>query len=203
MKQQDIAALVELPPRGRALKMLDLGAELNKIRPRAEPKPGALPAFLKRESVTASPAAIALNTLHGLRGLRLEGGAGLRATGRSLATRAGEVTDFVFTPQARKAAARRAMDRAKDRSVRDLALRQLALGMLDNEPVTRTCAAYAYWQATGAKDVAVPILDNAIHSDDPEEQILAAHCMAHVAPGRVGALLEARPRGDEHQVRQR
>jgi len=104
-----------------------------------------------------------------------------------LKTRAGEVTDLVLTPQARKSVARSAMDRTQDRSVNDLAIRQLGLGMMDSDPVARCCAAYAYWLATGA-DAAIPVLDNAIDSEDEEERLVGAHCLAKVKPSRVRKL---------------
>lgn len=176
MKLSDVKNLYELPPKLRAARCLDLGAAIQKLgrRPAAI---GVLPAALKRVSVQESAAAPIIKLLHGIRGTAPEKLKGLLPTGHSLKTAAGEVTDFVLTGPARKTlAAASFKSREKDKSVVDLAIRQLAISMLDSDPVARCCGAYAYWQATGA-EAAVPILTNALQSSDAEERLLAAHCL--------------------------
>ena len=186
MNFADVEKLVEMGPRERAAQMLDMGAELHR-RARTPHTRRELPRQLRRESVLETVAAPIMDRLHGVRAAAPEKTRGLAETGRVLKTRAGEVTDLVLTPQARKSVARSAMDRTQDRSVNDLAIRQLGLGMMDSDPVARCCAAYAYWLATGA-DAAIPVLDNAIDSEDEEERLVGAHCLAKVKPSRVRKL---------------
>ncbi len=177
MKLGDVKKLVELPPKQRAVKCLELGAEIQQTRPRAMAM-GAMPAALKRPSVEESAAAPLMMRLHGVTGAAPEKMKGLKATGRQLDTEAGKVDDFVLTSQTRKKMAAASLrQRGKDKSIADLAVRHLAINMFDSDPVARCCAAYAYWQAT-LSEAAIPILENAIDSGDPEERILAAHCLA-------------------------
>jgi hypothetical protein len=84
-----------------------------------------------------------------------------------------------LTQYARKNTARQALDDTHDDSVTDTAIRQLAIGMLDNDPVARCCAAYGYWQATGSAS-AVSVLKNAVASDDEDERTVAAHGLAKI-----------------------
>jgi hypothetical protein len=187
MKKEDVAKLAELHPHQRADLLLSMGAELRKKRRKA-PAKGTLPTALRRDSIAQGAAAPIIEHLHGIRGAAPHLVTGMRSTGRILNTSAGAVQDLVLTPRARKAYAANAMDTSQDRSVNDLAIRQCALGMVDSHPLARCCAAYAYWQATESSDAVLPILLNASKSDDEEERILAAHCLASVSPKHMQAL---------------
>ena len=121
MNVADVEKLVEMGPRERAAQMLDMGAELHR-RSRTPHTRLELPRQLRRESVVQTVAAPILDRLHGVRAAEPEKTRGLKETGRMLKTMAGEVTDLVLTPQARKSFARIAMDRTHDRSVNDLAI---------------------------------------------------------------------------------
>jgi hypothetical protein len=125
-----------------------------------------------------------MQRLHGVPAALPEVATGVKEVGR-LQTISGEIADLVLTPQARKrqgAVVLRPRDRG---TLFDAAIRQLALGMFDAEPVARACSAYAYWQATRANHVAEPILAACLESEDDEAFTVAAHCMARVKPGRV------------------
>ena len=187
MKREDVEKLPDLAPYHRADLMLSMGIELQKKRRKA-PAAGILPSPLRRESIMGGVAAPMLERMHGIRGDAPQLVRGIRDTGRVLKTKAGKVPDLVLTRRARKACAAIAMDTAQDVSVNDLAIRQCALGMMESDPVARCCAAYAYWQATDAKDTALPILLNAAESDDDEERIVAAHCLANMSPRHARAL---------------
>ncbi len=143
-------------------------------------------------------AASLLKPLHGIPSAEPHKITGLSETGRRLKIRTREVVDLVLTPQARKQCARQAMSRTKSETVKDLAIRQLALGMLDSDSVARCCGAYAYWQATGA-DAAIPILVNGTVSKNEEERIIAAHCLAKISPQHVRRLQGTR-KDDEPQT---
>ncbi len=197
MKEADVRKLIDLPPRQRAAQLLDLGAELHK-RLRKSSAAGTLPRPLKRESITQTVAAPLLKPLHGIPSAEPHKITGLSETGRRLRIRKREVVDLVLTPQARKQCARQAMNRTKSETVKDLAIRQLALGMLDSDSVARCCGAYAYWQATGA-DAAIPILVNGTVSKNEEERIIAAHCLAKISPQHVRRLQGTR-KDDEPQT---
>ena len=186
MQKADIKRIVELPPRKRAAQYLTLGATLGK-RARKKAPVGRLPDQLKRKSVVASVAAPVLQLMHGIRTEAPTLTTGLMSTGRRLATAAGGIDDLVLTPVSRKKVAARALVDTRDRSVNDTALRELALGMLDSDPVARSCAAYAYWQATGST-ASLPVLENAVASDDEEERMVAAHCLAKADMKRVRGL---------------
>jgi hypothetical protein len=186
MKSTDVQKLVDMGPRERAAQMLDMGSELHK-RLKEPYTELALPRQLRRESVVQTAAAPILGRLHGVSAAEPVRTRGITETGRTLMTKAGAVTDLVLTPHARKSFARIAMDRTRDRSVDDLAIRQLGLGMMDSDPLARCCAAYAYWLATGA-DAAIPVLANAIDSEDEEERLVGAHCLAKVRPSGVKKL---------------
>ncbi len=186
MKREDILKLAELRPYDRAHLLLNMGAWLQKKRRKA-PAAGTLPTPLRRESILGGVAAPVLERMHGIRGDAPQLVAGVHDTGRVLKTRAGEIQDLVLTPRARKAYAANAMSEEKDKSLNDLAIRQCALGMMESDPVARCCAAYAYWQATDAKEAALPILLNACESVDDEERIVAAHCLANVSPRHARA----------------
>lgn len=186
MQKSDVKRIVDLPPRERAVQYLVLGAELAKRAPPKKPKSplGRLPAQLKRKSIRDSVAAPVLEFIHGIDTETPVAKAGLRSTGRRLATAVGEIDDLVLTPVARKRVATRALVDTRDRSVNDTAKRELALGMLDSDPIARCCAAYGYWQATRSA-AAFPILENAVSSDDDDERLVAAHCLAKADSKRV------------------
>ena len=176
MKLGDVRNLLHMPPRKRALQCLQLGNELQQMRRKARPK-GKLPAPLQRPVVHDSAVAPLIKLLHGIKAAVPRKVKGLRETGRRLKTQAGEVADMVLTPRARKSLIALSLkQRKRDKSVSDLAVRQLAISLLDGDPMTRCCAAYAYWQATGT-DAAVPILVSAMDSGDEDERLLAAHAL--------------------------
>jgi len=179
MKLKDVEALVDQDPARRAMQMLMLGSEMAETKKK---KPGklAVPAALRAESVMGDETRGMLMSLHGVSVEEPQAMTGLRSTGRTLQTAAGEVDDLVLTPQGRKKRARAAMRRTAGVSVEDLALRQLGVGMLESDPHTRVCAAYAYWQATGWSEPVMPILHNGMDSSDSDECLLSATCMAHI-----------------------
>ena len=196
MKLGHVRNLLHMPPKQRALQCLELGNELQQMRKKTQLK-GKLSAPLKREVVRDSAVAPLINRLHGIKAIIPQKVKGLRETGRTLKTQAGEVADMVLTPRARKSLIDLSLkERKKDKSVSDLAIRQLALSMLDSDPMTRCCAAYAYWQATGA-DAAVPILVSAMDSGDEDECLLAAHSLVkmgkHQAKRLQGTLQHDKP----------
>jgi hypothetical protein len=187
MRLKEIQELVELDPARRGLRFLELGRELKKLGEKPLPI-GELPLALRRDSVRESVVAEALSRVHGIAGAVPSKVSGLRETGRRLKTKAGAFADLVLTPRARKSVVADAMTRDRDRSINDLAMRQLALGLFDSSPLARVCSTYAYWQATGNKDAALPILKEAVQSTDEEEKILAAHALRRVSGTRVSGL---------------
>ena len=176
MKLKDIRALTDLSPKKRAMQCLELGNAMQEIR--ASPKlKGKLPQAFARDVVLDSPVGSLINSLHGIKVSVPDDLKGLRDTGRSLRTKAGVMADMVLTPRARKTLLKSSLkERSRDESMVELAVRQLGLSMLDNDPMTRCCAAYAYWQATGM-DVGAPILENALDSDNEDERMLAAQSL--------------------------
>ncbi len=198
MKLGDVRNLLHMPPKKRALQCLELGNELQQVRKKAGPK-GSLPAPLKRDIVRDSAVAPLIKCLHGIKGSVPQKVKGLRETGRILKTQAGEVADMVLTPRARKSLIETSLkQRKRDKSVSDLAVRQLALSMLDSDPLARCCAAYAYWQATGT-DAAVPILVSAMDSGDEDERLLAAHSLVKMKK-RHANRLQGTAQDDEPQT---
>jgi hypothetical protein len=181
MIKEDLQKLPDLAPYDRAHLLLTMGAELQK-KQRKPTEIGKLPRPLMRESIMNGVAAPVLGRMHGILGVEPHVVKGMHNTGRMLKTSRGTIQDLVLTPQARKSSAIAAMDPAHDRSFNDLAIRQCALGMVDSDPVARCCGAYAYWQATRAEEAVLPILTNAAQSDDEEERIVAAHCIAKISP---------------------
>jgi hypothetical protein len=178
MKKQDIKQIVEKSPRERAALLLQLGEEMGKKNV-AKVRPGSMPSALEREVIQQASVGPLLERLHGVKGAIATSGAGVKETGLMLDTMSGNVGDLVLTPIARKETAKLAMAKTnKDTSDDDVAMRQLAIGMMDNAPLPRICSAYAYWQATGIEEVTKPILANAMNSSDEEERILAALCLA-------------------------
>ncbi len=204
MKLGDVRKLVYMPPKKRARQCLELGNELQQMRRKAQPK-GKLPAPLEREVVRDSAVAPLIKRLHGIRAAIPQKVKGLRETGRSLKTQAGEVADMVLPPRARKSLIELSLkERKRDRSVSELAVRQLALSMLDSDPMTRCCAAYAYWQATGA-EAAVPILVSAMDSGDEDECLLAAHSLVKMGKRQAkrlqGTLQDDKPQTPPQPLR--
>ena len=183
MQKKDIEKLVDLPPRHRAEKFLDLGAELSK-KPHKPPKAGQIPQALKSTSISNTPAETLIKNLYSVSVAEPFKGTGARDTGRDLVLKSGKLKDQVLTPKARKAICQNAMKRDKGESAEDLAIRQLGLSLIDSDPISRCCGAYAYWQATGS-DAAIPILANGLDSDDDEEKIISAHCLAKIDPKYV------------------
>lgn len=204
MKLGDVRNLLHMPPKKRAMQCLELGNELQQKRKKSVPK-GKLPAPLEREVVRNSAIAPLINCLHGIKAAVPEKVKGLRETGRSLKTPAGDVADMVLTPRARKSLIEISLkQRKRDKSVSDLAVRQLALSMLDGDPMTRCCAAYAYWQATGA-DAAVPILVSAMDNGDEDESLLAAQSLVkmnkHQAKRLQGTAQDDKPQTPPQPLR--
>lgn len=203
MKISEISGLQNPDPARRAYAALQIGAALH-TRRRAPIRAGRLPAFL-REGPSLGIAGEQLKALHGVRAVRpLIPTRGLIWMG-TLATPHGEVPDVVLSPPAMKAERRRAVRLAPNEPVERAALRALAVSLLDSDPIPRVCAAYAYWQATGARHVAVPILSRSLKAADEDEFLLAAHALARIdpalvsrhvhRPGRPGRGRPRRPRG--------
>lgn len=178
MKKADVKQLVNYAPINRAAQYLNLGSELQGQRKRPALKT-ILPTQLRRESVMTNVCAPVLQRMHGIKATDPVAQTGLKWTGRRLATKSGVIDDLVLTQYARKNIATQAMDDQQDNTVQDTAVRQLAIGMLDNDPVARCCAAYGYWQATHSES-AVSILVNASTSDNEDEKTVAAHALANV-----------------------
>lgn len=183
MKRSEIEALVEMPPQRRAMRLLEIGKEL---KSRAKSKRLAMPKSLKAASVTDEAPGRVIKWLHGDDSEEVRQTRGLTRTGRILKTAAGAAPDLVLTARARKKVARAAM--SKKVPVKELAVRQLGLGMLESHPHARVCAAYAYWQATGLTEAVVPILTNAANSPDADERLLGTISLAKVQPELVEPL---------------
>lgn len=178
MKLTDIRRFKDFSPLERASWALEFGSELAKRR-RQVLAPGRLPAALRAPSMGV--ARDALNRLHRIAGAAPQVVSGLKALG-SLKLGRVEAEDLVLTRPARKQQANAALARRPSEPVQHLALRQLAVGMLDGEPIPRLCCAYAYWQATGAKHAVVPILLKGLASKNNEEFMVAAHCVGQLEP---------------------
>ena len=178
MHQSDIEKLASLPPRERADKFLDLGAELCQ-KPHEPLKAGQLPQALKSASISHTPAETLIKNLHSVSAVEPFKGTGIRNTGHDLILKSGKLADQVLTPKARKEICNKAIKKGKGESVEDLAIRQLGLSLVDSDPISRCCGAYAYWQATGA-EAAIPILTSGLNSEDEEEKIISAHCLAKI-----------------------
>jgi predicted esterase len=145
-----------------------------------------------------------MQCLHGVPAVLPEVATGVKEIGR-LRTISGDIADLVLTPQARKRQGAIVLRRRDRGTLPDVAIRQLALGMFDGEPVARACSAYAYWQATRADHVAVPILEACLETEDEEAFTVAAHCMAHVKPTRlkpyVGTAADDKPNSPTRRMR--
>jgi hypothetical protein len=177
----EIRELSQLAPRERAIRSLDLGCELGATRKMALP-PGRLPLPLREEKMGIAGPLLA--RLHGMKAEVTPRAVGLREVG-TLVTQVGEVDDFVLTTQARRKQAALARQRRKGERKDDLALQQLALALFDTVGVSRLCAAHAYWCATGARHVAIPILESGLESGDEDEFMVAAHSLRRIDPRRV------------------
>ena len=178
MRKSDVRKIIDQSPIQRSGQYLRFGSELYARKKRPDPKT-RLPQQLRRESVTTTVAAPILERLHGIRAIEPVLQTGLMPTGRKISTQSGVIDDLVLTRYCRKQIAKQATDDSQDASPEDSAIRQLAIGMLDNDPVARCCAAYGYWQATGSKS-AVSVLKNGTTSDDEDERIVAAHGLAKI-----------------------
>ncbi len=179
LKISELRKFPDLDRHRRALATLKLGVELQTKRHRPPP-PGRLPMALIRgpELGVARPI---LERLHGLpTGIPL-GAPGLLELG-TIRTVKGEMPHLLLRPGVRKSELRTALRQTENDTLESVAVRQLAVGLLDPDPMPRVCAAYAYWQATGATHVVVPILSKSLQSRDEEEFTLAAHAMAKVKP---------------------
>ena len=185
MRKSDVEQVVELPPAGRAVQYLIFGSGLSGRRKAVSEK--RLPPQLRRESIAGSVAAPIIERMHGIKTFDPTVQMGLVSTGRRLLTDSGAIDDLVLTRVHRKRVAALAMDDSRDRSVNDTAIRQLAVGMLDSDPIARCCAAYGYWQATGSR-AALPVMQSATSSDDENERTVAAHCLAKTDIRRVRSL---------------
>lgn len=182
MKLADIRKYRDGTPTERAVQALRLGDELSRQRV-VPPARGQFPRRLRGEWLGAHVRPL-MQCLHGVPAVLPEVATGVKEIGR-LRTVSGEIADRVLTPQARKRQGAVVLRRRDRGTLRDAAIRQLALGMFDVEPVARACSAYAYWRATRADHVAVPILEACLESEDQEAFTVAAHCMARVKPGRL------------------
>lgn len=198
MHLKEIRELVELPPRERAMRFLQLGKVLCKV-PKKPMSIGKLPEPLLRDTVAKSVVGDVIARIHGVAGELPNRVRGLSETGRRLKTEAGAFADLVLTPRARKRVVAEAMTKDSKESIEDLAMRQLALGLCDSSPLARVCSAYAYWQATGGQEMVMPILNQAIASEDEEEKVLAAHALRHVSGAQVTAL-EGTAKDDKPQT---
>ena len=194
MKLSDVKEFKDLAPRERAALALDFGTELRKSlrKPIAR---GRLPGALKAEQMGI--ALDSIRRLHGVAGAVPHPEAGLKAMGILKLARA-EAEDFVLTRPGRKRQAAAALRKRTGEKTPHLALRQLAVGMLDGEPIPRLCAAYAYWQATGLDHAVVPILNKGLDSEDTEVFSIAAHCMGQVAPRRIQSFMGTREDDEAH-----
>lgn len=181
MRLIDLRKYIELSPRERALTALKLGAELRKRRRRAAAR-GFLPPPLRTEKMGI--AAPFLHCLHGVAAPVPRIGPGLRETGR-LKTLSGIVVDLELTPRARMSQCRNALHPGPKETVEQVAIRQLALNMMDSSSLARLCAAFAYWQATGLVYAVTPILAKGLKSEDEEEFYLAVHCLHRINPRHV------------------
>jgi hypothetical protein len=182
MKDSDVRQFKDLPPKRRALQALKLGAQLQKTRPKKMAK-GRLPRALKTDALGATGPV--LENLHGV-AVAVPKKAPVRRGVLKKKTVTGKARDVVLSPRERKTQATAALRKAKGETVEDVALRQLAVAMFDRDPLARACAAYAYWQATQADHVVVPILSKILkESKTPEEFEVAAHCLAKINPQLV------------------
>lgn len=183
MRKSDVKKIIELRPAGRATQYLALGSGLSQKVKKAVSEM-RLPPQLRGDLIAASVAAPIMERMHGIKTPDPIVQTGLMRTGRRLRTESGAFDDLVLTQRFRKKFAAQAMDDARDQTVDDAAVRQLAVGMLDSDPIARCCAAYGYWQATGSK-AAIPVLQCATNSDDENERTIAAHCLAKTDIRRV------------------
>lgn len=185
MQLKDLRKFATLSPEKRAAEALRFGAELKKKRRRSPPR-GRLPGALHTEKMGVLGRVLA--RLHGVRGAAPARIRGLRSIG-TLKIAGRKVADLVLTPQVRKSQARRALARSAGETMEHIAVRQLAVAMGDKDPIPRLCAAYGYWQSTGAVRAVVPILTKGLESRDPEEFGVAAHCLANVKPAALSRLV--------------
>ena len=185
MQLKDLRKFATLSPEKRAAEALRFGAELKKKRRRSPPR-GRLPGALHTEKMGVLGRVLA--RLHGVRGAAPARIRGLRSIG-TLKIAGRKVADLVLTPQVRKSQARRALARSAGETMEHIAVRQLAVAMGDKDPIPRLCAAYGYWQSTGAVRAVVPILTKGLESRDPEEFGVAAHCLANVKPSTLSRLV--------------
>lgn len=185
MHLKDVRKFATLSPEKRAAEALRFGTELRKKRRRSPPR-GRLPGVLHTEKMGVLGRVLA--RLHGVRGAAPARIRGLRSIG-TLKIVGRKVADLVLTPQARKSQARRALARSAGETVEHLAVQQLAVAMGDADPIPRLCAAYGYWQSTGATHAVMPVLTKGLESRDPEEFDVAAHCLANIKPAALSRLV--------------
>lgn len=167
MKLAEVRALFEGRPHQRALQALQVGRELKKL-PKVKGK--IAPSIHEHKVGLASEV---LHRLHGLADAGMPSGPGVMDSGL-IETKAGTQPDILLTPRLRKQQARRAMKRDSGETLVDVAVRQLALGMLDPHAVSRLCSAYAYWEATRLTEPVIPILRKGLEGTRDQFEI-AAH----------------------------
>ena len=175
----DIEELPGLRPKPRALRALEFGAQLADTRQARYPEPltpGRLPRSFTEERL--GKAVPFFEALHGVAPpSRAAAEPGSRQIGEIVVGRRA-MGEYVLPTRTLNQQRRTAQARRRGETNDDLAERQLILTMMDSEPLPRLCAAYAYWQATGASQVAMPILETGLGSDDQETFDVAAHALA-------------------------
>ena len=205
MNREQIKRLTELRSREKSLQLLELGAELAQQRDERYPNGlpyGSEPRSFHEELI--GDGAVFLRELHGIRQPRATEGRAIRRIGEIRAGRRA-IVDRVMPARALNSQRRIAQRRRRGENVADMAERQLLLTMMDSANTPRLCAAYAYWQATGATEVVVPILAKGLESDDMEEFEVACHSLAKMGPAgtrrlrpHVGTAADDRPNSPVH-----
>lgn len=175
----EIQSLPNLGPDKRASVYFSIGKEIGVAKPPTR-KPRNPPRALNRAAFKNTIAALLIDRLHGLRGNDIGPGTGLKFTGKKIESVVGDLEDIVLTPHSRKKSAKVASSRARDASVKDLAIRHCAVGLVESDAIARVIAAWAFWRLTGIEWLSVGVLKNALESQNEEEMLLAAYCLVHI-----------------------
>ena len=184
MRMQDLQIYRDGLPVDRALQALQMGKEM-KGRCKV-PGKGKFPDQLSGERLGDFVRPMMMQ-LHGVEAsVRpvTKSTVGASKVGK-LQTAVGKMDDVVLTTQQRKYQSSIAQQRRSNETIEDAALRQLAIGMFDNQPVPRACSAYAYYQATGSDFAVIPVLEECLQSEDVDAFEVAAHCAFNVKKSLV------------------
>lgn len=218
MKRSEIEVLGNLGPHARAAGFLKIGTELASERKKPA-KFIEIPEYFSSRSVLPVTAWLLMNQMSGPKRLSSPKMETIHSSLKTVAemptvrkaphrkirvykTRWGELPIPVLGRPERRLLFEAVTAGAGRPSARALAIRALARALDDRSGICRSCAAYAYWQATGMKDPILPIISESLGSKDDEERVVAAHCLARIDPQAARHLQGSEKDDEPHSPKQ-